>query len=239
VGIIPFTFVKNAQGHPYTPGTFADYDRIVNITDAQFQVAVKGGTKAALITGNSADTAHFVYIAGRDNNSGTRANVLNITGLGVTAVLTQVTIGGTDGSPTVASAGNGGQSSGGTLAQSMALSGSATAADGVHLGNTGWYAIAYLGMYDADIAIGTPGTGDAVAISFNGVLESTAAIQEGEYAYWNYEYLYSNNSPSADATTVYTALGTIIPTKVDGTHTIAISTMHATKTTDTAPPTHN
>lgn len=242
VGIIPFVWVKNAQGHPYTAGTYPDYDRIVNVTHPQLRVALTGGTLAALITGNAADTNHYVYVAGRDNNSGTRVNTFCDTGFGVFKAPAQIIITGANGAPTIqgGTTTTSGQSSGGTLSTTMSFSGSATAADPIN-GGTGWYAISYLGMYDADVAL-TPGSGDCIALSLNGVAESTTAIQQGQYSFWGNEHIYQNaNGIGSSATTVYTSLttGGKIASALDGIHGISLSSMQATKTTDLSDPTHN
>jgi hypothetical protein len=242
VGIIPFVWVKNAQGHPYTPGTYPDYDRIVNVTHPQLRVALTGGTLLALITGNASDTNKYVYIAGRDNNSGTRVNAFCDTGYGVFKLPRQIIIAGANGAPTIqgGTTTTSGQSSGGTLATTMSFSGSATAADPIN-GTTGWYALAYLGMYDADVAL-TPNTGDCVALSLNGVTESTTAVQQGQYSFWGNEHIYQNaNGLSSAATTVYNSLttGGKISAAVDGSHEISLASMQATKTTDLSDPTHN
>jgi hypothetical protein len=229
VGIIPFIWVKNAQ-----TGGPADWGRLVNVTHPQLRVALSGGTKLALITGNTADTK-YVYVAGRDNNSGTRVNSLADTGYGIRTLVRQTIIGGSLGAPTLGTPlGNGGQSSGGTLANTMTFTGSATATDTVN-GGTGWYAIAYLGMYDADVAIG----GGAVGLTLNGVAESTGAIQEGQYSFWGQEWLYQNPTLSTAASTVNGKLLTAIPLHVDGTHSISLTSMNASKASDTADPTHN
>lgn len=241
VGIVPFVWVKNAQGHPYTIGTYPDYDRLVNLTHPQIRVLLTGGSPAALLTGNSNDVK-YVYVAGRDNNSGTRVNALADSGYGVTKTARQLIIGGANGAPTTgASLSTTGQSSGGTLATTMTFSGSATAADGVN-GGTGWYAVAYLGLYDADVAL-DPTTGNAVALSLNGVTETPQAIIEGQYSFWGQEHIYQNATftLSAPATTVYNALtsGGKINSVLDDNHQIKLTSMHATKTTDLSDPTHN
>ena len=228
VGIIPFIWLKNAQ-----TGTPADWARLVNVTHPQLRVALSGGTKLALITGNTADTK-FVYVTGRDNNSGTRVNTLADTGYGIRTLVRQTIIGGSSGAPTLSSLSNNGQSSGGTLATTMTLTGSATAPDTIN-GGTGWYAIAYVGMYDADVAI----AGGAAGLTLNGVAESTTAIQEGQYSFWGQEWLYQNPTLSSAASTVNTKLVTAIPVHVDGTHEISLASMNASKSSDTADPTHN
>lgn len=242
VGIVPFVWVKNAQGHPYVSGTYPDYDRLVNVTHPQLRIALTGGAQLALFTGNPSDAGKYVYVSGRDNGSGTRVNTFCDTGYGVFTLPQQIIITGANGNPTI-QGGNTtttGQSSGGTLATTMSFSGSATAVDPIS-GNTGWYAIAYLGLYDADVAL-APGTGDCIALTLNGVAESTAAVTQGQYSFWGNEHIYQNANPiSAAASTVYTSLtsGGKINAAVDGTHEIALSAMQASKTTDLADPTHN
>ncbi len=242
VGIVPFVWVKNAQGHPYTTGTYPDYDRITNLTHPQIRVALTGGTLLALITGNASDTNKYVYVSGRDNNSGTRVNAFCDSGYGVFKLPQQIIITGANGSPTIQGGAltTSGQSSGGTLATTMTYTGSATAADPIN-GGTGWYAIAYLGLYDADVALAA-NTGDCIALTLNGVAESTTAVQQGQYSFLGNEHLYQNvNGLSSAASTVYSALssGGAINRAVDGSHEIALSSMQASKTTDLSDPTHN
>lgn len=241
VGIIPFVWVKNAQGHPYSPGTFPNYDRLVNVTHPQLRVTLTGGTKLALITGNTNDT-NFVYVAGRDNQSGTRVNTFADTGYGVTKTARQLIITGANGSPSTGSSlSTTGQGSGGTLATTMTFSGSATAPDGIN-GGTGWFAIAYLGLYDADVAL-APNTGDCIALTLNGVAESPTAIEQGQYSFWGQEHIYQNGTftISSAATTVYNTLttGGKIDAALDGIHEIRLGSMQAGKTTDLSDPTHN
>ena len=231
VGIIPFVWVKNAQtGNP------ADWLRLTNVTHPQLRVALSGGSKLALLTGNPADTK-YVYVAGRDNNSGTRVNALADSGYGIKTPVQQIII---TGSGSVASGIQGnalttsGQSSGGTLATTMTFTGTSGLADPIN-GGTGWYAIGYLGLFDADVAL----AGGAIQLSVNGVPESPAAIKEGQYSFWGQEWLYQNPVLFSPAITVYNALLTAIPAHVDGDHQIALSAMHATKNTDLADPTHN
>ncbi|MCX6922473.1 MAG: hypothetical protein NT154_04555, partial [Verrucomicrobia bacterium] len=146
-GIIPFVWVKNAQ----TAADIAanpDYNDLVNVTHPQLRVAIQNGSKLSLFTGKPGQNK-WVYVAGRDNNSGTRANTLLDIGFPVVQTVNQTIIGGANGAPTLAQLGNGGQASGGTLGNTMLYTGSAVAADTINTGNTGWYAIAYMGKPDA------------------------------------------------------------------------------------------
>jgi len=239
VGVIPFKWVKNAQN-----GTPADWLRLTNVTDHQLRVALAGGTKLALLTGNSNDTK-FVYVAGRDNQSGTRANTLADTRYGIKTFVDQISITGPNGAPVNNDLGNAGQSSGGTLAGMMDITGSETNLDTIQTALqgtnvTGWYAIAYLGVPDANTAI----NGGAVELTVNGVPESPANIQEGKYSFWGVEHIVTN--PSLGAGSPQVAFATSLATRftgasspLDGIIGISLSTMNATKASDLADPTHN
>src|SRR5262249_2039712 len=138
-----FKWVKNAQTSTDTNANPV-YTRLVNVSHAQLRTCILGGSKAALFTGNAADT-NWVYVAGRDNQSGTRANCLLDLGFPVVQALGQTIITGTSGSVTNGALGNGGQGGGGGLANSLKLTGSLSAVDQVN-GGTGWIAIGYLGV---------------------------------------------------------------------------------------------
>ena len=117
VGVIPFVFVRNYC-------TLVSSSNILNITDAQFKrLILNGGDKIALVSGVPADKTNFVYISGRDDNSGTRVNTLGITGVGIfnTAVAQiELSGGAMVADPNTGNfASNFGQSSGGTLAGSL------------------------------------------------------------------------------------------------------------------------
>ena len=247
IGIIPFVFVKNAQTNAPS-----DYFAFTNVTDVAFRSALKvGGIKVAQFTGNPADTNRSVYVSGRDNNSGTRVNTFADTGFGIKSTANQVNVSGSDNNFTLTPTTTG-QASGGTLAKSTYLLGSAASAAGTNClngGTNGFYLIAYLGMYDADVATNGPaqnGTNGAVVLSFNGVPESTQAIAEGQYTFWGYEYLYqSKNNLSTGGSSLYTLLtqnnAAAITAACDGTHTISLSTMNCTRLNNnpTADPVHN
>ena len=81
VGIVTFKWLKER-------GSLAG---ITNLTDANIRVLLTGGSKAALITGNSSDTT-WVYVTGRDSFSGTRVNALGTTGYGIFSNLYQVKV---------------------------------------------------------------------------------------------------------------------------------------------------
>ncbi|MEI7533112.1 MAG: hypothetical protein WCK57_02000 [Verrucomicrobiae bacterium] len=240
IGIIPFVFLKNAQTNAPS-----DWLALTNVTDVAFRSCLKqGGLKAAQFTGNPADTNRYVYISGRDNNSGTRVNTFADTGYGIKSSANQVNISGSDLAPTLAAT-TSGQSSGGTLVSTMGFRGSATAFDSINgtVGVTnGWYAIAYAGMYDADVAL----SNGCVQLTFNGVDENTTTLTEGNYSFWGYEFLYQSiNNLSSGGSTLYTLLtqsnAAAITAACDGTHTIALGAMKCSRLNNnpTADPVHN
>ena len=256
VGVIPFTWVKNAQKPADKTASWLTWS---NVTLAQINVAIQNnGTPLSLFTANPADT-NFVYVAGHNNNSGTRANALLASGIGTGTFLSQIYItgGAADGSATITlenqsalvpplnSAGatylgTDGQDSGGTLATSMTYEGSASQLDinnpwAGPLGTTadyGWYAIAYLGRSDANTAI----TGNAVEMTFNGVAETPANIENGSFSFWGNEWMYKNPSISSAGTTVFGKLSTGIDGKLDGTTGISYGSMNVYKSSSASYP---
>jgi hypothetical protein len=232
VGVIPFVFVKNFC-------TLPGATNISNITDAQFKrLILNGGDKIALVSGVATDTTNFVYIAGRDDNSGTRVNTLGITSVGIgNGAVEQIELsGGAMVQDPVSGnfAANFGQSSGGTLATSMTVN-TASSTDQVN-GGTGFAVIAYLGIDDANSAIGaaTP----ASIITYNGVTESATTVEQGEYGLWGNEFLLKNAAAAAPARALFTTLKTAIPANEDGLRLFSTTSMHATRGGPTSVPAH-
>jgi len=257
VGIVPFLWIKNAQTNATLTTAPADWARLNNVTDPAIRVALNGGAPLALFTGNSADT-NWVYVAGRDDQSGTRVNTLLDCQYGLVNQPSQIEINTANGAANIqggvllsaAGANNGGQNSGGTLATSMTIVGSTTNGDAVYFAasgtqNSGFYAIAYVGLYDADVSLGIQGAvaapgGNAVALSYNGVAETAANIENGTYSFWGNEWIYqSKNNLSTGGSTVYGLLKTAIPTHVDHSHAFATTDMFAKKTNSASDATHN
>jgi hypothetical protein len=227
-GIIPFKWVKNAQ--TLADQANADWIRFTNVTKAQLRTLSadpNASMIAAQFTGNPSDTSHYVYLAGRDNQSGTRANFLLDLYDPVVQSINQVLISGSAPNPTLTYDGNLGQSSGGTLATTMKITGSLSTADPIHVGKTGWMAIAYLGVQDAVSAEG----GGATDLTLNGVAESTAAIREGEYSYFGYENccLANCDTLSSEAGLLWTCMCGKYASVVTDPYEIAYATMNAIK----------
>jgi hypothetical protein len=229
VGIITFTWVRN-------PGQWTGS----NVTDPMIRQALKGFCKRALFSGNSSDTG-YVYVSGRDNQSGTRVNAYGTTGFGIFTIPNQVEIDSNGNMldldpPNGTYAGDYGYSSGGTLAGT--LGGVTTNSSDLWNGGTGFSVIAYLSRGDANTAIGK----GAVELTYNGVAQSSANVIEGTHSFWGNEYIYQSNSALTEAQSAYSRLAntsTGIPANCDGVKAIALSAMHAHRNGPTTDPVHN
>jgi|ERR1044071_4232898 hypothetical protein len=228
VSIIPFAWVKEKGSS----------SALTNVTDQQIRQALTGGARLALFTGNPADT-NYVYVTGRDSESGTRVNALGESGYGIFNSPFQVQV-LSDGSMKDQTGlgdyvGDYGYASGGSVATQMGYDIS-TATDAVNGGTTGYSVIAYLGRSDANSAVANGG----VELSLNGVFESPATVKEGLYSFWGNEYVYHKNTVSSQALAVYNKLAapTGISGNSDGATTIKLTDMHATRNGPTTDPIH-
>jgi hypothetical protein len=240
-GVVPFVWDVNAQSSPP-----ADYTRIVNISAPQVRALLQGGVRTAQLTGVSTDTK-FIYVAGRDNNSGTRVNAFLAAQLPTVYAASQIKIGGTDGAPSNETVllqvqATNGESSGGTLAGNMDKAGSATAADGIN-GGTGWYAVAYLGLPDAFVAESTiNGHPGAVRLTYNGVAYSVAAVQEAQYTYWGLEQCALSNGDNLTTSPggqFFTLMNSHWATSITSPYEISFGSLNCTRASDNADPIHN
>jgi len=226
VGIITFKWVRN-------PGWFTG----TNVTDSMIKQALRNQGTLAVFTGNAADTSSYVYVSGRDNQSGTRVNALGDSGYGILTTPQQIEMNSLGVMQLIGGVyiGDLGYSSGGTLAGTLGAV-TTNATDSVN-GGSGYSVISYLSVGDAATAIGK----GATELAYNGVPFSAAAVKEGTYTYWGNEYIYkANNVVSAsDADKVYGRLVTSIPTYCDGTKAIALSAMNCARTGPTTDPVHN
>jgi len=230
VCIIPFAWVKQK-------GSSA---ALTNVTDQQIRQVLTGGARLALFTGNPTDTK-FVYVSGRDDESGTRVNTLGVSGYGIfkAPFQLQVQSDGTMKDQTGSGdyLGDYGYSSGGSVVTQMGYDIS-TATDAVSGGTNGYSVIAYLGRSDANSAI-TP-AGGGTELSLNGVFESPASVKEGRYNFWGNEYVYRKNTSTSQALAVFNKLvaSTGIAASVDGATAIKLDDMHATRNGPTTDPVH-
>jgi hypothetical protein len=181
--VIPFVFVKAAN-------ELTDNASFVNLTSDNFKCLAQGGEEELQFTGLPADTNYWVYLAGRDDNSGTRVNCFGETGWGIKKSPLQIELSGLTPNTMLDPLGNGsyqtpeGQSSGGTLAKS--LTDTTSTIDEVNTGTAGLIAVAYLGLSDDATAEGSPY--NAVRLTYNGVAYTPANVESGLYAFWGNEY---------------------------------------------------
>jgi hypothetical protein len=242
-GVVVFTMLTN------------EGSSVTNVTSQQFRALMATGMQPlSLFTGNAADET-FVFGTGRNDLSGTRTTYLAETGYGITNPVKQfvstassttalttiqmVPAGGGASTPTFASTvwgqdvdGNGGYSSGGTLATAMGKTG----AEVTVLDETGTDIfgapvradlVTFVALSDAVTARGN----GAVFCSFNGVkLDDIAAggstlstadkakITNGLYTAWGYQQMYRRNDiTSGDVVTVYNGIRNAIPANLGST----------------------
>jgi len=179
VGIIAFKWMAS-PGFPVTNFT----------TQQAITLAQAGELPLSFFTGNVGDQASKVYFTGRDPFSGTRLVSFAESGIGIFSNVIQY-------SPTVSGAtitaiapyapgGNGGVSSGGTLAQHLrkTFTGAVNGGNGAHF-------ITYMGISDAAVALGVADANGSPAteLAWNGETYSEAKVQQGKYTFWSYQQL--------------------------------------------------
>ena len=225
---IPFVFVKNHT-------TLADQAAFTNLTVDGFKALASGGDTMSLFTGNKADNGYYVYLAGRDNNSGTRVNVLGETGWGITKAVNQIELSGGNmvdsAPPSGVYQANWGQSSGGTLAKSLVDTTSSI--DQVNTGTAGFVVVAYLGLADENTATNT--TYNCTQLTYDGVACTPAAIENGTYSIWGKEYIVEKASESSLVTTLKSDIATHLGSNTTG-YEIPYSSMNVDRTGPVTPP---
>jgi hypothetical protein len=242
IGIVPFVWAKNKNTNPSNSWT-----HLTNMTDAGSRLALVGPNIAALFTGDPSDTNQTVYVVGRNNRSGTRVNALAVNRYGITVPVDQFNIGGfpsSDGSTLLLAENldpNDGYNGGGDVEKALHIDGSCQQLDPIN-GNSGWFAIGYLGIGDAKTLLGNSG----VWLTFNGITYSNGAVEEGQYTFWNYEYMYGRVGISGFAQTYGNSLASTFVPKFEGGSnpasqdtSIGLQYMHAVKPSDTGDPAHN
>ena len=207
VGVVAFTFAAS-KGFPVN----------LNMTPQVAQTLfTNGNLPLSDLTGSASDQNTALVATGRNADSGTRLTAVAETNVGVNTVLTQY-------QPTVSSgaitalqpypastvngvnfvAGNGGESSGGTLRAYLPDTVNPSAvqqATGDSTYSAG-YLVTYLGVSDFNAVSGS----GAVALNYTGVAESQTAIEQGSYTFWGYEHLYYRSNLSGVALTFATSL---------------------------------
>jgi hypothetical protein len=228
VAVITFKWVRN-------PGKWTG----TNVTDSEIRQALGGFCPLAVFSGNAADTTSYVYVSGRDNQSGTRVNTFGDSGFGIFTTPVQIEM-NSSGIMQLVNGSYGGDfgfSSGGTLAGTLGAN--TTAATDSLNGGAGYSVIGYLGYNDANKAIGL----GAVELTYDGVPFSTAAVKEGTYTFWGNEYVYQANNVLAgsEPNKVYKSLAatTGINAYCDGLNSIKLTDMHSTRSGPNSDPSHN
>lgn len=241
VAVVPFVWVVNNSAN-------AENNKLTSITSQGARALYNSGSQAlSLFTGIATDT-RTVYVTGRDTGSGTRITALAETKYGFSTPLThwQVTASGgavtelrvwptaavvpSNGGDTLP--GNGGYTSGGTVATALSNSSNSGItlknAAGTSIGtNQSAILVSCIGLSDSAtiVAAAVPGK----RLSYEGVSFSTIAtdgdkVRNGSYTMWGYQHLYAKSGLSADETTAKDALVTAIPSNL-GTAGIALTSM--------------
>lgn len=216
VGIIPFLFVASESAPA----------GITNVTDQQFSALFSAGfMSASVFTGNTADDETIIYPVGRDSGSGTRIAVFAETGYGINNAVNQArptAASGVISSPGEGLDGNGGQSSGSTLATWLGST------------STGFALISYVGVSDANNAE----TAGARKLSYNGSTYSSANVKNGVYTLWSEVQLYPKKTAlTSDEAGLKDSLLSAIDTNLTANETrgIALSAMRVSRSSDGGP----
>ncbi len=194
VGVIPFEWVRgSAITNDGTTTASSNFSGVTNMTELNAVNLLNGGLPLSQFTGNVSDQGIGVEVLGRDEDSGTRLVSFAEPGFGPQSTPTQYqpTIGTGTLSGVITALnpwpvntvngltyglGHSGYSSGGTLATDVARQ----VTPGLST-----FVIAYLGRSDAGTAVGL----GATALTYNGVADSNATIQQGQYTFWSYEHV--------------------------------------------------
>jgi hypothetical protein len=222
VGVIQFTWMKAKNNSQ------PNWAHLTNITVPQANVLLSSGaTDLSFFTGNPADFGSPVVAVGRNIGSGTRVNELLDTLYGVGKSVIQYAV-----SPTytagvlvkavsttpitdaaIVSIANDGFDSGGGVAATLNMTKGGTALTTIPIG--------YLGLNDAITvqalnADGVSAPAGGNYLSWNGVLYSDAAIENGSYDLWGHEHLFTGSTTSATGATVASKLLAQIPIQTTG-----------------------
>ena len=124
---------------------------------------------------------------------------------------------------------------GGSVATQMGYDLSQASSIDLVAGSGHFSVIAYLGYSDAATAIANGGK----ELAYNGVMESTANIQQGLYTFWGNEFIYKKNvGLSSQASSVFNKLASGIGNHADGTSFISSGSMNAVRNGPTSDPVH-
>jgi hypothetical protein len=232
VGVIPFKWVAEKGSNT----------NIANVTDAQIRVLLSGGNPVPLLSGIATDKTNWVYITGRNSNSGTRVNCYGICRYGIFTAPFQLQV---NPNGSMVDQGGGtflgdfGYESGGDVAKQMGYDLSVPTSQDLNTGTSNRFSVvAYLGVSDAGSAVSNGGK----ELSYNGLFETTANVREGQYGYWGDEWIYRKNTVSSAALSVFNKLSPVatgINHHADNVALIDQTTMNATRNGPTDDPVHN
>lgn len=254
---------------------------INNISANQANQLMTGGGRLPMFTGLATDAGVGVYMYGRNADSGTRVSQLGESGRGIanrpsfhliptfTGITPNVGKGGLSGN-TVASiarwpietvlgttytAGQGGYTSGGDLADALTSAGSTTATFSGGVPRAGWM-IGYVGRSDSSRAVAkTFGQNTAKRLTFNGQQDwiglgsdntvagaptlgfNDDAIRQGVYHAWEFEHFYKKSTilDGTDKDVALDALALALTTGAAPSGSVLLSTMAVTRSIEGGP----
>lgn len=198
IAVLPFAYVKNL----YTPAS------VTNVTIQQLQPLWDNGLmKLSYFTGNPSDDSSYMYVTGRNKDSGTRVTAgadafysgsAQFYGFNTTAPTTWAVLNQNISGPLYGY----GYSSGGNEAAALTNA------------NAGGACIGYLGIADATTVAGGYGvsSGGGSVIQYNGFFPFSGytigatvpsnpdftPVIKGQYSFWSYENLETLSSHTAD-----------------------------------------
>lgn len=235
VGVIPFRFlVSESITALLADGTNFPFS---NITDQQIQALYSAGfAPLSYFTGNPNDAAVTVYPVGRDSGSGTRITVLAESGYGINNSVSQyqpTVSGGVITDLKSSTLGNGGYSSGGSIATVLGSTTSASLTDEGSPADANAVFVGYVGLSDALTAI----SAGAKALTYNGGVYSADGVANGSYTLWATEQLYNKVATlSSNESTFRTLLLSEIPNQLTSeVRGIPTSAMNVVRVSDGGP----
>ena len=239
IGIVPFTWYKgvvNSQD--------AAWSRLTNLQSYQAAALLGGGHVTADLLNSGAvgginDYDHNVYLIGRNKGSGTRVNQLLAAGYPVNTPVSQYAVASTvgvnpstgqyglyyvGGAYSLTAVNDNGYESGGDVAKALNL-----AAQGYTDANSApILTVGFMSTSDAGTVSG-PVTGAFTGamtnwLTYNGVMESDGAIENGSYLPWGHEHIMGKHTPdNTAATALVPKLFTSVKSQLVNNDTVALS----------------
>jgi hypothetical protein len=223
VGIVPFKWVAGKQSSGTCP--------LTNITQQQAALLIKAGAHPLdFFTGNSADSGDFVFLVGRNEDSGTRITTFAEAqqGFGQPCVQWQIQIDGSYTTPSAvgtavtglqkwpgntalngntnlkwAAVGHSGYNGGGDVKNVLKTPNPLTGLTIPSGAPTGWSSSSsksYLVTCAGYADADSIASAGGTNLSYNGVAYSAAAVKAGQYTLWGYEHCYRLGSSSSNTT---------------------------------------